>query len=91
MPHGARPSVSVVVPTRGEWPLVKPVVDALCSQIVAVGGEVVIIDGTRHGAAFDRRQAEIPAQVVRVICSQGSDVYELRALGLVEGEGRWSQ
>lgn len=88
MPHGARPSVSVVVPTRGEWPLVKPVVDALCSQIVAVGGEVVIIDGTRHGAAFDRRQAEIPAHVVRVICSPGSDVYELRALGLVEGRGQ---
>jgi hypothetical protein len=87
MPGDPRPPISIVVPTRGDWPLVKPVVDALRTQIIAVDAELVIIDGTTSGSGFDRQQAGIPSPLTRVVPSPGSDIFELRALGMAEARG----
>jgi Glycosyl transferase family 2 len=82
----SRPPLSVIVPTRGEWPAIRPVIDALGAQLLDEGAELVVVDGTEQGDALDDGVA-IPPELVRVIPSPGSDVFELRALGISEARG----
>ena len=83
-----RPPVSVVVPTRSSWPAIEPLLDAIDQQLLAVGAELVIVDGTVDGSALDPLHASVASQFVRVVPSPGSDVFELRALGLDHANGR---
>jgi hypothetical protein len=80
--------VSVIVPTRSAWPAVAPVIDALGPQIVAMDAELIVVDGTEDGDAVDRRTAHIPCEGIRVSHVPGSDIFELRARGLIEGSGK---
>jgi hypothetical protein len=77
----------VIVPTRCEWPAIEPLIDALRTQIVAAGAELVVVDGTDQGNALDRRMVAIPTELVRVTRAPGSDIYALRAVGLTEASG----
>jgi Glycosyl transferase family 2 len=86
-PSPSRPPVSVIVPTRCEWPGVEPVINELRTQIIAVGAELVVVDGTDHGNALDRGTVAIPPELVRVIRAPGLDIYALRAAGLTEATG----
>jgi hypothetical protein len=90
MPDQSRPPLSVVVPTRSRWPAIEPLLDAMHRQLVAVGAELVIVDGTVDGCALDHRdpRATVASGLVQVVPSPGSDVFELRALGLVQANGR---
>jgi hypothetical protein len=77
----------VIVPTRCEWPAIEPVVDALRTQIIAVGAELVVVDGTDQGNALDRQMAAVTPELVPVTHAPGSDIYALRAVGLTEASG----
>ena len=77
----------MVVPTRCEWPAIEPVVDALRSQLIDVGGELLVVDGTDDGNALDGHEAAVPPELRRVARSPGSDVFELRARGVAEARG----
>jgi hypothetical protein len=77
----------VIVPTRSEWPAIEPVIEALRTQLIAVGAELVVVDGTDHGNALDRRVAAVTPELVQVARAPGSDVFELRALGFTEANG----
>jgi hypothetical protein len=82
-----RPSVSVVIPTRAEWPAIEPVVAMLGAQVVDAGAEIVVVDGTMDGSALDRRIPTPLREHLRVVAAPGSDVFELRARGLLEACG----
>jgi hypothetical protein len=90
MPDPSRPPVSVVVPTRSAWPAIEPLLDSLRPQVIAVGAEIVVVDGTADNSAIDRPgfSTTLPSGSVRMLHSPGSDIFELRALGLVEASGR---
>lgn len=86
-PNPPRPPVSIIVPTRCEWPGVAPVINELRPQLIAAGAELMVVDGTDHGRALDRSTAGIPPELVRVTRAPGLDIYALRAVGLTEATG----
>lgn len=81
------PSVSVVVSTRVPWPGLEPAIDALRDQLVTLGAELVIVDGTERGDALEVGAAVIPPASLQVVCRPGADIFELRAHGLVAANG----
>ena len=86
----ARSPVSVVVPTQFAWPAIKPFLDAIHPQLVATRAELVIVDGTVDSSALDRHHAcsTLPSEQVRIVRSPGSDVFRMRAEGLVAANGQ---
>jgi hypothetical protein len=67
--------------------MVEPIIDALHDEVVQLGAELVIVDGTERGDAVDRGAGDLPSRDVRVSCHPGADVFQLRAYGLAEARG----
>ena len=69
----ARSPLSVVIATAEPWPVIKPCLDRIVPQVLAVGGEVIVGDGHERGVSDD-----LPG--VRRVPVPGADVFEIRAL-----------
>lgn len=67
--------LSTVAATTQPWPEVRPLLDSLRDQIAAVGGEIVLGDGSAEGVP-DEARARYPH--LRVIHRPGASVFQLR-------------
>ena len=67
--------------------MVEEVIDVLHDEVVQLGAELVIVDGTKGGDAVDRDAVDLPPDDLRVSCHPGADVFQLRAYGLAEARG----
>ena len=83
----ARASLSVVLPTRDPWPMIAPVIDVLGPALRAIGGELVIVDGTPDASGVDLDAIPLPSALGRGVRVGTPDVFELRAVGLAEASG----
>ena len=79
----AQPRLSVVVPTRTGWPGYEPYFVHHRREVEAVGGELVVVDGTGRPAPG----ADVIGPNTRWISHPGESVMRLRALGYPEARG----
>ncbi len=103
---GRRPSLTVVVPTRGAWPTVAPALHGLHAQIVDARAELLVVDGTdgppAHAAlawspdgsriVFAGGSPDAPSDIsLYVANADGSGVEPLTTSdGRVHGAAAWS-
>ncbi len=80
---GALP-LSAVVATTQPWPEVGPCLDSLREQIAAIGGEVVLGDGSADGLPSEVRAAH---PRLRVLHRPGASVFQLRAAAVAAARG----
>jgi hypothetical protein len=83
MASETRLPLSVVVPTRTGWPGYKPYFDHHRREVEAVGGELLVIDGTN----LPSPTPDLIGAHVRWIKQPGESVMRLRALGYPEANG----
>ena len=77
-----RPSISVVIPTREGWPAIRPCLDAFLADLAAVGGQLVVGDGSGQPAPdLD------PRVDVVWFADRDASVFRLLASGLDRAEG----
>jgi hypothetical protein len=77
---GARPSLSLVVPTRHDWTTVAPLFATVLPELRAVGGELVIV-------GFDGASPPAPPSGVRTIPLREADMLRLRLRAVREARG----
>jgi hypothetical protein len=85
-PPGAAAALplSAVAATTQPWPEVRPLLESLREQIAAVGGEIVLGDGSAEGLP-DEVHARYPR--LRVIHRAGASVFQLRAACVAASAG----
>ena len=77
MTTGAAPlPFSAVAATTQAWPEVRPLLESLQDQIAAIGGEIVLGDGSAAGIPPDVRTRH---PRLRVLHRPGASVFQLRA------------
>ncbi len=76
--------LSVVAATTQPWPEVRPLLESLREQIAAVGGEIVLGDGSTEGMS-DEIRARYPR--LRLIHRPGASVFQLRAACVAASTG----
>jgi hypothetical protein len=77
-----RPPLAVIVATTQPWPSVAVALDSLYAQAVALGAEVIVMDG--HGRALDGEDRYPCVEWVR---RPGLTVFQLRGRGLRMARG----
>jgi hypothetical protein len=73
------PTISVVVTTTRPWPEAEDALDSVYAQALALGGEVILADGSGAGVPAGRYPE------LRRLDLRGSNVFRLRAAGLRAG------
>lgn len=76
--------LSAIAATTQPWPEVRPLLDSLRTQIDAVGGEIVLGDGSVDGLPADVRGAH---PRLRVLHRPGASVFQLRAACVAASHG----
>lgn len=76
--------LSAVAATTQPWPEVQPLLESLREQIAAVGGEIVLGDGSADGLP-DAAHARYPR--LRVLHQPGASVFQLRAACVAASAG----
>ena len=78
--RAARPSLSLVVPTRHRWAAVAPLVAEILPELRAAQGELVIV-------GLDGGSPPAPPSGVRTIPLREADMLQLRLRGVLEARG----
>lgn len=75
--------VTVLLPTTLPWPAIAAALESLLVQVTRARYEILVLDG--HGSGLSETHASMPG--VRWQVHHGSDVFALRAVGVVEAKG----
>jgi hypothetical protein len=78
------PPLSVVIASTQPWPELEMVLDSLCAQLAACGGELVLADAVPDGGLPSGHG--YPGTIVR-LGRPGASVFELRAAGVAAARG----
>src|SRR5688572_21692158 len=76
----ARPPLSMMFATIRGWPAARPALESLRDQVAAVGGEIVVMDGSANPPP-SRGQVD---PLVRWVAHPGWSVFQLRHEGYRE-------
>jgi hypothetical protein len=76
--------ISVVVATTQPWPEVERCLAALSPQVDALGGEIVLGDGSPHGVPAEHRTRH---RRLRIVHRPGASVFRLRAEAIEQSRG----
>jgi hypothetical protein len=79
----ARPPLSMMFATIRGWPAARPALESLRDQVAAVGGEIVVMDGSANPPPAPDQVAPF----VRWVAHPGWSVFQLRHEGYREARG----
>ena len=79
--------VTAVMPTIRGFVDARPAIEHLMPQVAAVGGELIVVDGSEAAQPSPEQLAEVGGDSLHWVSMPGGSVFQLRLRGIPPGAG----